>query len=376
MTRIDKWKKEKHTPLGIKGISGNEDLRNLIKQRWDKHKGDNKKLNLLDFCNDAKEIIFDIQNGKPIFIVIKPLLDLETFEVVFSPVFEIITKTKDDICSVIATAIALDIPIYPNSEDVSISLADYHKDLIVHGFKSKNESGKEIRLRLTKYKNVDIESVRFFEKYKTQEMLFPTEFMIMRAIAMKELKEREEAGQVLTRLRSAVKELSLLLDKKKVNENDLQRCLTANSILFGIEYKRLIPKHRLGSEYEMDYALERISGLVDLVEIEASNHPLYTKSGQPSQYLVHAEQQVLNWLSWIEKHSSYARSNLPGLQRPFGYIIIGRERSLTSDNRDRLIRRNIAFRDTFQIMTYDDLLQRANNLLKFLTGKNSVDSGL
>jgi hypothetical protein len=53
-----------------------------------------------------------------------------------------------------------------------------------------------------------------------------------------------------------------------VREEELQRCLTRNPTLFGAEYREIKPKHRLGAEFEMDYALVRVSGVVDIVEIE------------------------------------------------------------------------------------------------------------
>jgi hypothetical protein len=163
-----------------------------------------------------------------------------------------------------------------------------------------------------------------------------------------------------------------LLDEKERNENALQRCLTENPILFGTEYARVIPKHGLGDEYEMDYALERVSGLVDLVEIEASTHPLFTQAGNPRKELVHAEQQVIDWLDWIEQHGEYARHRLPGLMQPLGYVIIGGTLGMSEEERKRLHRRNSMFRGALQILTYDDLLDRARTLLQILEGKVSV----
>ncbi|MCB8980031.1 MAG: hypothetical protein H6657_21685 [Ardenticatenaceae bacterium] len=61
----------------------------------------------------------------------------------------------------------------------------------------------------------------------------------------------------------------------------MQRCLTDNPILFGLDYQLVIPKQALGSEYEMDYALVRWNGQIDLVEIEASTHKLFTKKIKP-----------------------------------------------------------------------------------------------
>ena len=93
---------------------------------------------------------------------------------------------------------------------------------------------------------------------------------------------------------------------------------------FCIVLQRVIPKYRLGGDYEMDFALEQPSGLVDLVEIEPSTFPLYTRSGNPRSELVHAEQQVLDWLEWLEANSRLARDDLPGMMRPVGQVIIGR----------------------------------------------------
>ncbi len=94
--------------------------------------------------------------------------------------------------------------------------------------------------------------------------------------------------------------------------------------------------------------------------------PLYTKGGNPSSHLVHAEQQVLDWLAWTEANAEYARKKLPGLKNPIGYIVIGRDSSLSSSSRDKLNRRNAALRGTMVIMTYDDLVRRAEAILKIL----------
>ena len=131
---------------------------------------------------------------------------------------------------------------------------------------------------------------------------------------------------------------------------------------------KTIPKHKLGSEFELDYALERTSGQVDLVEIEASNLKLFTQSGDPTSHLVHAEQQVLDWLLWLEWNSAYAREHLPGLMSPMGFVVIGRRGSFSDDLGKKLQKRNAIFRGQLQVLTYDDLLDQAKNLLSHLEG--------
>ena len=91
-----------------------------------------------------------------------------------------------------------------------------------------------------------------------------------------------EAARALAALRAAIAELDAQLALPDRDESALQRILTRNPALFGAEYRRVLPKHTLGSEYEMDYALERVSGLVDLVEIEPSTLRLYTQAGNPT----------------------------------------------------------------------------------------------
>jgi hypothetical protein len=55
-----------------------------------------------------------------------------------------------------------------------------------------------------------------------------------------------------------------------------------NPILFGSDYVRIIATHQLGPEYEMDYVIERLAGIYDLVAIESSSLPLFKKSGDRS----------------------------------------------------------------------------------------------
>jgi hypothetical protein len=245
-------------------------------------------------------------------------------------------------------------------------LVRFHKELIESGFDIKDSSGKEIRLKLVNPLK------RYFHDLNSAEAPSPAELSIMREDVQKALSRRAEAESIFTNLKITIDEFGNLLTEKKRNENKLQRFLTKNPILFGAEYRSIIPKHPLGKDFEMDYALERVSGIYDLVEIEASCHKLFTSGGNPTKELVHAEQQILDWLAWVERHSEYAREHLPTIQQPMGYVVIGRSSTLSETDQRRLARRNIAFRGTFQIMTYDDLLDRAKNLLNLLQGTKSV----
>ena len=65
-----------------------------------------------------------------------------------------------------------------------------------------------------------------------------------------------------------------------------------------------ISKLKLGSEYELDFAIpheEYSRGLFwELIEIKTPQVPPYTDSGVPSAKLIEATQQVRNWKRWIQ----------------------------------------------------------------------------
>jgi len=190
---------------------------------------------------------------------------------------------------------------------------------------------------------------------------------LSRAEAFRRIVDNRRAGDVAAALRRGCSELASVLRGGDVNEAVLQTCLSRHPLLFGADYREVRSKHRLGAEYELDYALIRQNGSVDLVEIERTSAPLYNRRGDPSGKLVHAEQQVLDWLSWISDNPRYAAEHLPGIGQRMGYVVIGRDSALDDAARVKLRWRNHFFRGTPEILTFDDLLRRGTDLFRTLT---------
>jgi DNA-binding transcriptional ArsR family regulator len=369
-SRLELW--DKPHPAILYVVPNNDEIEALQKRIWEKAKDDGKPW--ATFTNwglieTAKELIYDKVDGKPVFHVIVYALDSEHFELTILPLFDIEIGSTDSVVSTLAAAKSLDVPVYPNTPDLASELVEYHRELLTHGFTAPGQSGEPVRLRLTKGPYT-ADGIKMIQQMESGQLLTPAEVILVKNGIQEELARRDEAGRILTLLKNAISELENGLGRRTRNENNLQGCLTRNPILFGPEYRRLIPKHKLGSDFVMDYALERVNGLVDLVEIESSTLKLFTLKGSPTKELVHAEQQILDWLSWIEKNSPYAREKLPMIQRPIGYVIIGRSTNLSGDGRARLAQRNAVLRGTHEILTYDDLLERAKNLLGILQGMN------
>ena len=376
-SRRDRWKEPKKSPAFLTHGDDDEIKTILERRRQEQGQTQEDELTLSSFIEPAKEIIFDKNDEGPVFHLVLPIFNTETGELEISAALSLSfgnlspRDLAEEVKLVLALAVINDVPIYPNTEELAPELAEYHAEMLAVGFRMRDESGEYVYLQFNRSSGVEVDTLDHIEKIKSTELLSPAEVQMVKNTVLAEIYKRDEAGRVLTSLRLAIRELEELLEAKERNENALQRCLTQNPILFGTDYARVIPKHKLGDEYEMDYALERVSGLIDLVEIEASTHKLFTQAGDPRKELVHAEQQVLDWLDWIDHHGEYARDRLPGLMQPLGYVIIGRSVSLSREDRERLNRRNITFRTAFQVLTYDDLLDRAKKLLGILEGKTS-----
>lgn len=372
--RLTRWKNA--TPL-LTLLSGNNkeqlqvisDFQIAASTKKPKNKGVGfTQSGIIEAC---RELIFDLRDGTPIFHAIMYGFDTDDVTLKIEHMLEILVEGEqseeqidEDVRNTLAIAAAYGVPVFPNNERVSPILAKYHRRMLIDGFTAPDGNGSRVRMKLTRSPGKRICDPMFINELDVTEMVSPADLILIRDALAVEMNALSGAQRVVSGIRQAVEELEALLESAERNENAIQRCLTANPLLFGPEYVRVIPKHKLGSEFEMDYALEKHSGLVDLVEIESSSLPLFNKKGDPSSHLVHAEQQVIDWLSWIESNNPYARRGLPGVASPLGFVIIGRSKLLRESDIERLRRRNAVFQPKLMVLTYDDLLERARQILK------------
>ena len=73
---------------------------------------------------------------------------------------------------------------------------------------------------------------------------------------------------------------------------------------------------------------------------------------------------------WIMEHLIYAREQCPGICSPYGVIVIGMSAKLSEDQKSRLEQSNITTRAEYEVITYDMLLERGENLLRDLPREN------
>jgi hypothetical protein len=346
---------EKESDVSSGSAAFDETHSSLVRQR---KKGSVEELN---FIACARELILDVdEDGTLGIIFVSFSLNTTRGCLELGPIIRGSNLDDNDLKRHILLAIHYGVPVYPEDEQSMVELQRVYRSLLEEGLELESGKGPtqyvvmEPRTFTTANRSVDREKWLPFTSYQPADTLLQAE------------REHElaEAARILANLRSSVTKLAACLQDDVRDEASLQGCLTSHPILFGLEYKRILPKHRLGSEYEMDYALQHITGYFDLVEIEASSHNLYTRGGNPAAALTHAEQQVLDWLQWIEENHEYARKRLPGIMRPRGYVIIGRSHSLSENDRIRLDRRNASWGESLTVLTFDDLLEQATNMLR------------
>lgn len=116
----------------------------------------------------------------------------------------------------------------------------------------------------------------------------------------------------------------------------------------------------VGTEFRIDFMIQKPDGSYLLVEIENPQATLFTKKGDFSSGVNHALRQVEDWQEWIEANTPTAERYFPGIRAPEAWIVIGRDQALTDTEKRRLSRRNINMRGRVTIRTYDDLIRDAN----------------
>lgn len=369
-TRLERWETCDDVPLPVEGSPG--PILELAEKFWDSQRGEkgaedsSNGLSLLDLIRGSREIVFDIEeDGTPVVHLVMYCLASDRIALRFQPMVKSVDLDEDGLFKNLALASIYEVPVVPNTKSVAPKLTQYHWRMLTEGFRiSDNESTRYI---LTEKIDPDSDLSGLIDQLTSVKPLVPAEVDLIRERLKSEVRALSHADHLISSLSAAIESFESGLSLPGTKEAELQELLTDNPILFGLDYQLVKPKYRLGTEYEMDYALIRWNGQVDLVEIEASTKKLFTKRLDPAATLVHAEQQVIDWLQWMEKNHAYARENLPGLMRPVGYIVIGRDSMLSSQAKDRLSYRNRMFGEFLEILTYDSLLSRAKTIKAVLT---------
>ena len=315
MTRLDQWKEPKRLLTCCTTTGKAAAAEPTLPPSDDAGKSiSTLECSELDILEAARELIFEMRDGKPYFHVVMYELSADQ-RIQIAQTLDILPpdedspeEVSDHVRGILGIAAGIELPVYPNDHSDVEPLIEYHRQMLIRGFSAPARNGDRVCLRPTSAigPNLDCQSV--IEQLAADRTYSPADAAVIIQAVRTELARLEPASRLLDGLAAAIRALSSLLSQDDTQESTLQTCLTDHPLLPGADYREIVPKHRLGAEYEMDYALIRPSGLVDLLEIEAIPDRVFTARGNPSGALVHAEQQVADWLEWIESHGEYALS--------------------------------------------------------------------
>ncbi len=159
-----------------------------------------------------------------------------------------------------------------------------------------------------------------------------------------------------------LKEFEKLVSLAKL-EGQLQKFLTKHTWLLGLEYENSIPQ-KIAPKNRYDFYVEKYDGFADIIEIKKSNDELFDKNGKITAKFGKAIQQLIDY---IDKALHYGDSKTLSkemdfnFEKPKGILIIGRQ------GKDPAKLKNLNFYfHNIEILTYDDVLSRANNIIKQL----------
>lgn len=180
------------------------------------------------------------------------------------------------------------------------------------------------------------------------------------------------------RIESIIQELDEFRELLAGNnsEEDLHQFLKYNeSMLSMTSTVEPLSKFPLGSDFVTDFVIHEIPDGYVLVEIERPGMKLFNKP-KKSEYppersrdFNHAIEQTENWRAWVGRNHGYISQKLPGISTsPLCWLIAGRSTQLSEGERQQLFRYNEQHRQSLRVWTYDDFLERIENVVNRLTG--------
>jgi hypothetical protein len=261
MDRIDKWKEAYYLPQLFVGEK-DEELDKLVKNRSikkNKDDTDGDPMSMSAFFKCSKEIIFDLQNGiiKMSFIVFT--IDPVSVQICITGLIETAEAlTDEDVKHNLAMAQIHEVPVLPNNESSREKLLELYSQLYESGFEA-DDKGTKKRLKLTAKSGAPgfrFDDERFLEAIDLTQLSPPALAWAARRMAERRDADFRKARRFLDEIESGISALRSVLNEPNHQEPDLQNCLKSHPILFGTEYREVIPKLSLGAEYEMDFALK------------------------------------------------------------------------------------------------------------------------
>ena len=158
---------------------------------------------------------------------------------------------------------------------------------------------------------------------------------------------------------------------KEIPEADLQKFLYENPWMFGAEYISSEPQKLRGAHSIFDFYLERYNKTKDIVEIKLLSDNIINRDNSICAKVIQAVDQLIGYMesSQAAAHSTVISEEEEIKElRPRGIIIIGKDNSPKAITKLRQWNYQFAH---IKILTYQDILNKANALAKHLEMNSS-----
>ncbi|MEL6429602.1 MAG: Shedu immune nuclease family protein [Planctomycetota bacterium] len=160
-----------------------------------------------------------------------------------------------------------------------------------------------------------------------------------------------------------IQRLRTLLSDDDASESDLQELIRGQAWLFAPRHSQIRRHPALDDKNIPDFILTRSTeGLMDFVEIKKPSTTLFRASGHFNAAFHEAWDQATRYLEFADKNTDYLRREKAiHVDSPKCYLIIGHE--LDAERR-AAIRVKEKHTPRIEVITYDELLDRAQGLLR------------
>ncbi len=202
---------------------------------------------------------------------------------------------------------------------------------------------------------------------------------------MRSLKWSEQPPEPSTtpsfRMSRTVGEFKQLLDLEQ-SEDTYRKFIHKHwEVFLGPEYGEVQSRYTITRGEEIDLLAIRHDGFADLWELKRPDDPVFKEY---NQWLPHSVECARAIGQLMEYYDAAQREPRPGLRhddarrgvnmelhRPQGFVVIGRTEDAAKRERLRL---ENSFLSGITLLTYDDLVERAEHLLTFLQRYRNGDS--
>lgn len=206
---------------------------------------------------------------------------------------------------------------------------------------------------------------------------------------LKTLKQQRKSEEQIKQYEKDLAEFRKLVADPVSTETDMQNFLSTRVWFFGLDYiqshLRSKPKFSSGLGSEYDFLLEGFNQVYDIAELKGPNAKLIDEANSADRKgafdpridyrysgdFGRALHQVISYMEEFEENFGKIEENQPSIKR-FNYpsaVIVLSKRDLfpeigkNSDKYLHLLNRQFA---NIDILTYDDLADRAENIIKFM----------